>query len=944
MNPRISCLPLLAGASLLLSFGSPALAQPNPALKSAQAKQAPGKASGARTAPAARPAPRADLPLPPIERVASVEGVTEYRLPNGLRVLLLPDSSIETVTVNVTYLVGSRHEGYGEAGMAHLLEHLLFRGTPKNKNIKGEFQSRGARWNGTTSFDRTNYFETFPASEANLAWALDLEADRMVNSFVSKADLEAEMTVVRNEFESGQNSPSNLLRERITATAYSWHNYGRAVIGARSDIENVPIERLQAFYRTWYQPDNAVLIIAGKFDEAAALKLVQSSFGRLPRPTRILPTTYTVEPPQDGERNVVLRRVGDVQMVAALYHLPPGSHEDYAAVDIAVAILGQVPGGRLHKALVTSGKATSVFGGERQQREAGFAYFNTSLRTEQSADDARAALIQAIEGLQKQPFTDEEVNLVRTRMLNETEMLLNNTRSLAMTLSETSAMGDWRLLFLHRDRLRKVTTAEVQRVALAYFKSTNRTVGTFVPTANPDRAEIPAVPDVAAMVRDYRGEARVAQGENFQATPANIEARVIRRELPGGMKLAMLPRKTRGGTVVAQLGLRWGDEATKAGRSAACGIASAMLMRGSQKRNREQLRNEFDRLKTSVGVGGDGASIETVRENLPHALQLVAEVLRQPAFPEPEFEQLRGSSLASIESQRSDPGSLAAIELGRYLNPYPPEHWLYTPSIDERIARLKGISIADVHRCHQDFYGASNSELSIVGDFDPDELLKLATELFGDWKSPKPYTRIPYRIPELAPLARTIETPDKANAVLRAGIPVRMRDDNPDYPAMVLANYLLGGSSDARLARRIREKEGLSYSVGSFFNVGTLDERSDFGISAIYAPQNRDKVQRAMLEELRRALDEGFDTAEVDSAKKGLLQARQLARTQDGALAGRLLAYLVVGRTFEWDTTLEKRIAELTPKDVQDALRKYVDPTKLSIVVAGDFEKVTAAK
>src|SRR5450759_2349425 len=187
-----------------------------------------------------------------IRNIASVEGITEYRLPNGLKVLLFPDASQDTITVNVTYLVGSRHEGYGEYGMAHLLEHMQFKGTPQHPAINNEFQPRGARFNASTSFDRTNYYETLAANESNLDWALELEADRMVNSKVSKKDLDSEMTVVRNEFEAGENSPHDVLRERMAATAYLWHNYGRAIIGARSDIENVPIERLQAFYRNYY--------------------------------------------------------------------------------------------------------------------------------------------------------------------------------------------------------------------------------------------------------------------------------------------------------------------------------------------------------------------------------------------------------------------------------------------------------------------------------------------------------------------------------------------------------------------------------------------------------------------------------------------------------------------------------------------------------------------
>ncbi len=223
-------------------------------------------------------------------KVTEVEGITEYRLANGLKVLLFPDPSKPTITVNITYLVGSRHEGYGETGMAHLLEHMLFKGSPEHKDIPSEFNKYGARFNGTTSEDRTNYYELFQASDERLEWALSLEADRMVNSFVARKDLDTEMTVVRNEYEMGENSPTGVLIKRLQSIAYDWHNYGNSTIGNRSDIENVEIANLQAFYRTYYQPDNAVLLIAGKFEPAKALQLVTKHFGAIPRPTRKLPT------------------------------------------------------------------------------------------------------------------------------------------------------------------------------------------------------------------------------------------------------------------------------------------------------------------------------------------------------------------------------------------------------------------------------------------------------------------------------------------------------------------------------------------------------------------------------------------------------------------------------------------------------------------------------
>src|SRR5262245_34565682 len=270
----------------------------------------------------------------PPQKVAAVEGVTEYRLANGARVLLFPEPSRDSVTVNMTVLVGSRHEGYGEAGMAHLLEHMVFKGTPTHPLVPKALRDHGANFHGTTNVDRTNYFETLRATDENLEFAIRLEADRLVNSYVRREDLVSEMTVVRNEFEIGENSPAGVLMERIHAAAFEWHNYGKTTIGNRVDIERVPIENLQAFYKKYYQPDNVVLIVAGKFEEPRALELVQRYLGTIPKPNRKLDQTYTEEPPQDGERSVILRRVGTVGSVGLAYHMPAASHADWAPLNL----------------------------------------------------------------------------------------------------------------------------------------------------------------------------------------------------------------------------------------------------------------------------------------------------------------------------------------------------------------------------------------------------------------------------------------------------------------------------------------------------------------------------------------------------------------------------------------------------------------------------------
>ncbi|MEO8138468.1 MAG: pitrilysin family protein [Gemmatimonadota bacterium] len=378
--------------------------------------------------------------------VTSVEGLTEYRLANGLRIVLFPDVSKPTATVNITYLVGSRHEGYGETGMAHLLEHMVFKGTPRHKNIPQELTEHGARPNGSTWFDRTNYFETFSASDTNLIWALDLEADRMINSYIAKKDLESEFTVVRNEFESGENDPGSVLEERVLSTAFLWHNYGHSTIGARSDIEQVPIERLQAFYRRYYQPDNAILFVAGKFDPAKTLGLIEQKFGRIPRPDRSgalkLWPTYTTEPTQDGERSVTLRRVGDVQVLMAAYHVPSGAAEDYAAVAVLEQVLGDEPSGRLYKALVEPKKATSVSGYGYQLREPGVLIASAQVRKEDDLTVARQGLEQALAEVVSRPPTEEEVARAKAQLIKDIELTLNRSDRVGLELSEWAAMGD----------------------------------------------------------------------------------------------------------------------------------------------------------------------------------------------------------------------------------------------------------------------------------------------------------------------------------------------------------------------------------------------------------------------------------------------------------------------------------------------------------------------
>ncbi len=878
-----------------------------------------------------------------VQKVASVEGITEYTLPDGLRVLLFPDQSKPQLTVNMTYLVGSRHEGYGETGMAHLLEHLLFKQTTTRKDIKQDLVNKGAQWNGSTWYDRTNYFEVVPSSDENLKWAVELEADRMENAIITKEVLDPEMTVVRNEFEMGENSPERMLEQRTLEAAYTFHNYGKSTIGTRSDIEHVPYDRLRAFYKKYYQPDNAVLTIAGKFDPAKVLDVVTAAFASVPRPERKLEKTYTEEPVQDGERMVTLRRVGDVQELMAVYHIPAGSHPDAPALDVLAGILGETPSGRLYKALVDNKKAVAANMEAASLHDPGYISAFVRARQDQSLDEATQVMLKTIENLAQEPPSKEEVERAKARILKNIDLALNNSQQVGIVISEFAAMGDWRLLFLQRDGVKKVTEKDVMRVAEAYLKPSNRTLGEFIPTPKPDRAEIPATPEIATILKNYKGGESVSQGEAFDSTPANIESRLQRSKLPDGMKVVLLPKKTRGGTVVALVNLHYGTEKSLFGKSATAQLAGAMLMRGTKNKSRQQIQDDMDKLKARIqvngGATGASATVETTEANLPEALKLVAEILREPGFPEQEFETVRQQRLANIEAMKSEPQMLAVQAFQRKMNPFPPGDVRHVGTPEEQLADFKKPTLEDAKKFYQDFYGASTSEFVVSGQFDPQEIKKVAADLFGDWKSPSPYEKIltPHRSIEAG--NQNIETPDKKNAMFIAGLRLPLKDTDPDYPAMELGSYMLGGSGASRLFKRIRDKEGLSYGTGSQLAVPSEDNGAILIGYAISAPQNSPKVEASFKDELARTVKDGFTADEVAAAKKAWLDEQKVQRAQDQSLIRELAQTAYLGRTMKFDEEIETKIAAITPEQVSGVFRRHVDPSGMSFFKAGDFKK-----
>ncbi len=876
-------------------------------------------------------------------KIGSVEGLTEYQLDNGLKVVLFPEPSKDKITVNMTVLVGSRHEGYGEAGMAHLLEHMLFKPTAGHPRPDQDLQSRGADYNGTTWVDRTNYYETMPAGDDNLEWAIGYEADRLVNCPIKGEELASEMTVVRNEFEMGENNPKAVLEQRMMAAAYEWHNYGKSTIGNRADIERVPVDNLRAFYKKFYRPDNVILFIGGRLDEAKTLAMVQKHFGPIARPEEPIPSTYTEEPAQDGERVITLRRVGSVAVAGVAYHIPASADQEFPAVAILEAILTADKTGRLYKSLVERRRAAKVQGMAYAWHDPGAIFITAEVAAGNEPNGVVEGMLDTIEEVVTKGITETELVRAKQQFRKYLDQVLADTPKLLVELSDSAAAGDWRLFFLNRDRLENVSVDDVNAVAKKYLQATNRTVGVYLPTQQPQRTPVAAAPDVAKLVKDYTGRPEYSVGEVFDVSPAAIESRVKRTTIEG-VKVAMLPKKNRGGTVSLQLRLRYGTAKSLFGQTQACEFMPTLMTRGTRELTSEQLADQLDELQSTLAAsGGAGEAtfvIQSKRENLTAVIDVLRQVLREPVFPVSELEILQQRRVSELQEQTSEPQALAPRIISQKMNPYPVGDVRHQPSLVEELKQLQGVELASVKKIYADFLSAQAGELVIVGDFDADATQKALTTALGGWKTKMPYERIS-RTADQPPKPEMIRinTPDKANAMYFAGLLLALRDDHPDYPALVIGNEVLGGSGFAsRLMSRIREKEGLSYGVMSSFRASPLDQRATFSMMAICNPENAEKVVALAREEIERLVKDGVSSDELSDAQQGWIKGSEADRGDDGKLAAILANGLFAGRTLDYQAKLEAKVKGLTPRDIKQALQQHLDAAKLVNAVAGDLK------
>jgi len=898
--------------------------------------------------PPAKTAVAADKP----EFVRELGGISEYKLPNGLQILLFPDEAQTTTTVNITYRVGSRYEGQGEYGMAHLLEHLLFKGTPRHKDIPTEFAQRALRFNGTTTADRTNYYQSFNADDKTLSYAIELEADRMVNSFIAKSDLDKEMSVVRNEFERGENEPGAVLQKRVQAAAYDWHAYGHATIGPKSDIEGVPIEKLQAFYKRYYRPDNATLLVAGRFDVQSTLTRIAGAFGPLKAPGEAVPQPYTLEPAQDGERTVVVRRVGGQPMLMASYHVPAMGHPDSAALLVYGLLMSMQPSGHLYKELVETKLAVYAGLSGLGQHDAGTSSAFAVLPKDADQPAVEAKLLDLVENRSDKPFTEDELKRVRDIAVLSYRNQMKSPEGLIGQISGLLGAGDWRLLFQLMEDIPKVGIADVERVRKAYFRPANRTLGRYLPAETVERVEIPAAPPLAERLAGLKPPPKVEEGERLDPTPAVLAGRSQFKTLPSGIQFESLRKQTRGNSVTFSLQLRWGEpRATTA--ALGTNMIDELMFEGTPTVDKQKIRDEFVRLKAGVSIdgGNQGASLNITAEKdtLIDALRLAAELMQHPLLPENAFDRIKKAQLAGLESTRQELGTLR-LEAVRGLHNKARSASLgdpdYIMSLDERLAETRNTQLQDVRSFYQRYWSADDARVAVVGAI-PDGLEAAVDQLFGAWKKPDAprFTRwVPQ--PVTLPVTRVdVQAKDKTNAEVHMTerFPLNQLDD--DYLPLVLAARVFGeGGMESRLATRVRRTEGLTYGISADLAVPYYGQDAGLTIRASFAPTNRDKVILTVNEELERMDREGITAEELVRAKNDVLESRKRSRSRDGSLAGSLNFMAETGKRWDEEARIDARLAAVTLGQANAAWRRHVRPGSFLVSTAGDFEGKQQAK
>lgn len=879
---------------------------------------------------------------------AHAAGVTQRVLPNGLTVLIKDVHAAPVVTVAMWYKAGSRNERPGLTGGSHLLEHMTYKGTSTfgKDEMKTLVKRNGALDNGATFYDYTQYYTTIASDRVELP--IRIEASRMHEALMQQADLDAEMTVVRSELEGRENSPGSLLFQQLMSTAYAAHPYQWPVIGWRADVEHVKAATLRDYYQTYYIPNNATLVIVGDVNPVTTMALVRKYFSAIPRGPQ--PNQWTTpEPPQRGERNVTVRRQGQVPMLQAAWHIPDINHPDIPALMLLEQVLGSGRLSRLYRQVVETQIGVGAWANALILRDPGLFMAGGAAAPGQPIDAVQQAVLAEVERIKTTPPTEEEMARAKRQFEASLVYAQDSVTDQAEQLGYYQTIaGNWRFPQQLAARMNKITAADVSRVAQTYLTDENRTIAIFQPTA----AKKPAAPAQSltptATPAGYHEAPKtpgMGPGKTAAAPMPKVKAPAVvaspkrsRIVLPNGMVL-IVQENHNVPTVALRGNMRAGKAYDPQGQAGLADMTANLLDRGTTTRTSEEIAQELEgaaaSLSASTGRETVGFEGKALKGDLALLLRNLADITRNPSFPTEELDKIREQSLAGLAMDRDDPDENARRAFYRAV--LPAGHPYRAASFDEEEAGIKAITHETLRAFHRAHYTPKSMILSVVGDVQTAEVQRLVEQYFGDWQGDTP-TPLQFGTPTTAQAQRVV-TPitDKSEVEIYVGSSRGLRRSAPDYYAAQVMNLILGGGGalNSRLGDVIRDQNGLAYTVYSTFHAST-NAGPWFTVLGVN-PANTDKAVKLLTSEIVRMRNTGATDEEVTNAIAYISGATAISLETNEALAGVLMDAEYFGLGLDYPERQRAYYAGVTRAQVNAAAKQYLHPEALTISIAGPY-------
>lgn len=925
---------ILASPPIAMSTQPPLAIAAEPTV-SAEVKKPPAKPSQAPKVPAQNPANPTTTTL--------TAKVKKTVLANGMTVLTKEVRNAPVVTVQVWYKIGSRNEAPGVNGIAHQLEHMLFKGTKDRPIQFGRlFAALGSNFNAFTSYDQTAYFGTVEKNK--LTSLLTLEADRMQNSTIDTEKLTGEKRVVISELQGYENNPNYRLDRAVKRAAFPNTPYGLTVGGTKADVEKFTVEQVRSYYDSYYAPNNATLVVVGDFDTATLMAKVQETFGKVPRRELKVAKPAITAATAAPKRRIVLKEPGSTQVASEVYPLPEATDPDVPAIDVMNYILTEGRSSRMYQSIVETGIATSLDGGAVNLAAGGWYEISSIVEVGKSIPKLEAAIDKEIKLIQTKVPTAGEISRAKAQL--KAGYLLNNRdiNSQARQLgNDQTTTGDYQFTDKYLAGVERVTPADVRRVAKKYLQDNLKTVGVFQPTqitaqsAAPGSSEgktaenfSPGAPVDPSELAKYLPPLDTDTTSQTQSLPQEVK-------LKNGLRVFLLPDSSTP-TVTLSGNIQAGTEYDSTAKAGLASLTATNLMSGTKTKTALEISKTLESRGAGLGfiASREGVTIggNALSKDLPILLQTLGDVVQNANFPEQKVELSRQRALTTLKLELDNPNSVARRKFQQTI--YPKNHPF---TIFPTAQTLTGVTPADLQTFYRQHYLPSNTILALVGDFKVENVKGLLDASLGKWSTTAKTVKLNYPTPQL-PAKQVLVSPSlpgKTQSITLLGNKAIDRQDPRFYSALVLNQILGGDTLSSRLGTEIRDRQGLTYGIYSSFAAGK--RQGTFIISMQTAPEDSQKATQSTIALLKDLQAKGVTQSEVDNSKRSLASNYTVELASPDEIASATLSNAVYGLNPNEISEFPKKIQAVTKEQVDRVAKELIQPDRLVVIVAGPPKK-----